>query len=281
MRHRGTKPDSLGIQRRKGRPRQLKLFDFSLTDASDRDVKAGTCGYTHRLEAKALFRETHGRGRKAKRISTGSGPGALSEASPMVGEVLLGAGSSLRRTQRAVRSLSEARGHFPERVQPGGTLIIREAGGGMHWWTRGHRVNAALDNVAVPGQRVNDHWIRLREQVTPASWKSCTAGAADRLCLPTVDERAVRLKFAEALPPRLEEATLSARLACLGLRSPCWPDLCGSSRPPANEGTHEYEPSGLRTHTQCLLSTGCNPNQLGSRTARGGMKAPSACSLST
>ncbi|MFJ7196413.1 MULTISPECIES: hypothetical protein [unclassified Streptomyces] len=111
-RHRGIKPDSLGIQRRKGRPRQLKLFDFSLTDASDRDVKAGTCGYAHRLEAKALFRETHGRGRKAKRISTGFGPGALFEVSPMVGEVLLGAGSPLRLTQRAVRSLSEARGHL-------------------------------------------------------------------------------------------------------------------------------------------------------------------------
>ncbi|EMF53281.1 hypothetical protein SBD_4825 [Streptomyces bottropensis ATCC 25435] len=36
----------------------------------------------------------------------------------------------------------------------------------------------------------------------------------DRLCLPDVDERAVRgLKFGEALPPRLAETTLSARLA--------------------------------------------------------------------
>ncbi|GGT53962.1 hypothetical protein GCM10010271_67380 [Streptomyces kurssanovii] len=36
----------------------------------------------------------------------------------------------------------------------------------------------------------------------------------DRLCLPDVDERALRgLKFSEALPPRLAEATLSARLA--------------------------------------------------------------------
>ncbi|GGR85642.1 hypothetical protein [Streptomyces rubiginosohelvolus] len=132
---------------------------------------------------------------------------------------LLGADPPVKLTQRAVRSLSEAREHFLERVHQGGTLIIRDADGRMRWWTwAGHRANATLaatlDEVAVPGQRVNDHWIRLREDMTPASWKSHTAGAADRLCLPAVDERAVRgLKFAEALPPRLAEATLSARLA--------------------------------------------------------------------
>ncbi|MFH9864090.1 BREX system serine/threonine kinase PglW [Streptomyces sp. NPDC017202] len=45
VRHRDIKPDNLGIQRRKDFTWQLKLFDFSLTDASDRDVKAGTRGY--------------------------------------------------------------------------------------------------------------------------------------------------------------------------------------------------------------------------------------------
>ncbi|MFZ3494078.1 BREX system serine/threonine kinase PglW [Streptomyces sp. 5.8] len=45
VRHRDIKPDNLGIHRRKDRTWQLKLFDFSLTDASDRDVKAGTRGY--------------------------------------------------------------------------------------------------------------------------------------------------------------------------------------------------------------------------------------------
>ncbi|MHC0429476.1 BREX system serine/threonine kinase PglW [Streptomyces sp. O3] len=45
VRHRDVKPDNFGIQRRKDRTWQLKLFDFSLTDASDRDVKAGTRGY--------------------------------------------------------------------------------------------------------------------------------------------------------------------------------------------------------------------------------------------
>ncbi|GAA3377565.1 BREX system serine/threonine kinase PglW [Streptomyces sannanensis] len=45
LRHRDIKPDNFGIHRRKDRTWQLKLFDFSLTDASDRDVKAGTRGY--------------------------------------------------------------------------------------------------------------------------------------------------------------------------------------------------------------------------------------------
>lgn len=45
VRHRDVKPDNFGIQRRRDRTRQLKLFDFSLTDASDRDVRAGTRGY--------------------------------------------------------------------------------------------------------------------------------------------------------------------------------------------------------------------------------------------
>lgn len=45
VRHRDIKPDNFGIQRRKDRTWQLKLFDFSLTDASDRDIKAGTRGY--------------------------------------------------------------------------------------------------------------------------------------------------------------------------------------------------------------------------------------------
>ena len=45
VRHRDIKPDNLGIHRRKDFTWQLKLFDFSLTDASDRDVKAGTRGY--------------------------------------------------------------------------------------------------------------------------------------------------------------------------------------------------------------------------------------------
>ncbi|MEV7596630.1 BREX system serine/threonine kinase PglW [Kitasatospora sp. NPDC089797] len=45
IRHRDLKPDNFGISKREDRAFELKLFDFSLTDASDRDVKAGTRGY--------------------------------------------------------------------------------------------------------------------------------------------------------------------------------------------------------------------------------------------
>lgn len=45
IRHRDIKPDNLGLYRREDRIRQLKLFDFSLAEASDRDVTAGTRGY--------------------------------------------------------------------------------------------------------------------------------------------------------------------------------------------------------------------------------------------
>lgn len=45
IRHRDLKPDNFGVFRRADRSTQLKLFDFSLADASDRDVKAGTRGY--------------------------------------------------------------------------------------------------------------------------------------------------------------------------------------------------------------------------------------------
>lgn len=52
------------------------------------------------------------------------------------------------------------------------------------------------------------------------------AQAHEGLTLPEIDQRAVRgLKFAEALPPRLAEATLAARTvdeagACLALEEP-------------------------------------------------------------
>jgi serine/threonine protein kinase len=45
VRHRDIKPDNLGLYRREDRTWQLMLFDFSLADVSDRDVKAGTRGY--------------------------------------------------------------------------------------------------------------------------------------------------------------------------------------------------------------------------------------------
>jgi ATP-dependent Lhr-like helicase len=108
-----------------------------------------------------------------------------------------------------------------EEVHPGGTVIIRGSGGYVRWWTwAGHRANATLaatlSEVAVPAQQINDCWIRLREDLSFDTWKQVLAAAPDHLCLPEVDERAVKgLKFAEALPPRLAESTLARRLADL------------------------------------------------------------------
>ncbi|MCC9307586.1 BREX system serine/threonine kinase PglW [Kitasatospora sp. RB6PN24] len=45
VRHRDLKPDNFAVYKRRDRTQQLMLFDFSLTDASDRDIKAGTRGY--------------------------------------------------------------------------------------------------------------------------------------------------------------------------------------------------------------------------------------------
>ncbi|WSY41483.1 BREX system serine/threonine kinase PglW [Embleya sp. NBC_00888] len=45
MRHRDLKPDNFGIATPPHGDPQLMLFDFSLADASDRDLKAGTRGY--------------------------------------------------------------------------------------------------------------------------------------------------------------------------------------------------------------------------------------------
>ena len=57
-------------------------------------------------------------------------------------------------------------------------------------------------------------WHLLAVLLTPARWKAAVTEATLRLCLPEVDGRAVRgLKFAEALPARLAEATLAARTA--------------------------------------------------------------------
>jgi ATP-dependent Lhr-like helicase len=52
--------------------------------------------------------------------------------------------------------------------------------------------------------------------LTHEMWKSGTTDALHRLCLPEVDERALEgLKFSEALPQRLAEATLAQRMADL------------------------------------------------------------------
>ncbi|MEV4936784.1 DEAD/DEAH box helicase [Streptomyces zaomyceticus] len=136
-----------------------------------------------------------------------------------VRDVLLGQDPPVRLTGRATSKLAQARETCLDTVHPGGTTITRLADGDVRWWTwAGHRANAtlasSLPSVTAPHGRLDDRFIRLREDLTPEAWKSVVAAASSALCLPEVDGRAVRgLKFAEALPPRLAVATLAARQA--------------------------------------------------------------------
>ncbi|MFD8508910.1 DEAD/DEAH box helicase [Streptomyces sp. NPDC059687] len=137
-------------------------------------------------------------------------------------EVLLGEDPLVTLTKRAQGALAQLREQGAETVHPGGNVIVRDrAGKDLRWWTwAGHRANvtlaATLAGIADPLQRGDNLYVRLRSDLTPQIWKQATADAADRLCLPDVDLRALNgLKFNAALPQRLAEATLAARLADL------------------------------------------------------------------
>lgn len=136
-------------------------------------------------------------------------------------DVLLGADPPVRLTGRAAHVFAEARGRFEEYVSPDRTLIVRHADGDVRWWTwAGHRANATLTatlaGLADPAQRPNACWVRLSPELVPEAWEKATADVRDRLCLPAVHEQALKgLKFSTALPARLAEATLAARLADL------------------------------------------------------------------
>ncbi|MET8456604.1 DEAD/DEAH box helicase [Streptomyces parvulus] len=137
-------------------------------------------------------------------------------------EVLLGATPAVRLTRRAESALARVRDESAEAVCHHSTVIVR--GGrdtNVRWWTwAGYRANvtlaASLPTIADPLQRPTDTYVRLREDITPQEWKRATADAVDHLCLPEVDPRALAgLKFNAALPHRLAEATLAARMADL------------------------------------------------------------------
>ncbi|MEV3920819.1 DEAD/DEAH box helicase [Actinomadura coerulea] len=135
-------------------------------------------------------------------------------------DVLLGTDPPVDMTERAVRYLAKTREAATSTVHPGGTVITRD-GDDVRWWNwAGYRANAVLtatlSGLTDEKQRFEDEWVRLRPDLTRDMWKAATADAADRLCLPDIDERALRgLKFNEALPARLATATLAARLADL------------------------------------------------------------------
>ncbi|MFF3733603.1 DEAD/DEAH box helicase [Streptomyces sp. NPDC002476] len=170
---------------------------------------------------KRCFVEPTDSGGKAKWSGLGLERATSFELMRAMREVLLGADPDVALSRRAVTALAEARDHFMDVVHPGGTLVTRTSGGQVRWWTwAGHRANATLaatlGTVAAPAQRANDCWIRLREDVDQQHWKQAVADVSDQLCLPDVDQRAVKgLKFGEALPPRLAQATLATRFADL------------------------------------------------------------------
>ncbi|MEE4585267.1 MULTISPECIES: DEAD/DEAH box helicase [Streptomyces violaceusniger group] len=132
-------------------------------------------------------------------------------------DVLLGENPPVRLTGRASARLAQAREAHVNTVHPGGTVIVRRPDGDVRWWTwAGHRANATLAATLLPAisprRRAHAHWIQLRDDITRADWASAMARADEGLSLPEIDGHAVRgLKFAEALPARLAEATLAAR----------------------------------------------------------------------
>ncbi|UIX35039.1 DEAD/DEAH box helicase [Streptomyces sp. GQFP] len=137
-------------------------------------------------------------------------------------EILLGSTPPVRLTRRAESALARTRERYGEMVHVRSTIVTR--GGrntNVRWWTwAGSRANATLaatlTSVTDPLQRPSDAYVRLRQDITAQEWKKAAAEAAEHLCLPAVDPRAVAgLKFSAALPPRLAEATVAARLADL------------------------------------------------------------------
>jgi ATP-dependent Lhr-like helicase len=135
-------------------------------------------------------------------------------------DVLLGADPPVALTPRALDALATVREDAATSVDSAGPVITRE-GADVRWWTwAGFRANttlaATLSDLTDQRQRFDDSGIRMRTDLTRDMWAAGVADAAERLCLPEVDERALAgLKFSDALPLRLAESTLAARLADL------------------------------------------------------------------
>lgn len=156
-------------------------------------------------------------GGKARWV-TGAGAGDHFELTRAARDVLLGTDPPVVLTHRATKALAEVREDLIHTVHPSGTVIERRDDD-VRWWTwAGHRANATLaatlSEIVDETQRFDDYSIRLHSDLTRDMWAAATADAHQRLCLPAVDERALSgLKFNEALPQRLAEATLSRRMA--------------------------------------------------------------------
>jgi ATP-dependent Lhr-like helicase len=136
-------------------------------------------------------------------------------------DVLLGSDPPVTLTRRADGILAGLRSDALGRVAPARTLISG-TDDEFRWWTwAGYRVNATLQatlaGVAADSTaRVHDLYIRLRPDLRAYTWPDVVRelSAPERLALPAVDERTLSgLKFSEALPRHLAEATLATRLA--------------------------------------------------------------------
>ena len=163
------------------------------------------------------FVESASGGGKARWLAAGTS-GASFALSRSVRDVLLGADPVVTLTERAQRVLAELRDDERGTVHPGGSVISR-ARDDVRWWTwAGFRANATLaatlSDLADGLQHYTDTYLRMRADLSAEMWKIATRDAADRICLPEVDQAALAgLKFSEALPERLATATLAARLA--------------------------------------------------------------------
>jgi ATP-dependent Lhr-like helicase len=83
-------------------------------------------------------------------------------------------------------------------------------------WPPGTAMKVTRRPARVYELRAGHAVVRLRPDLTPQMWQAATRDLRDRLCLPVIDEKALAgLKFSAALPPRLAELTLAARLADL------------------------------------------------------------------
>jgi len=164
------------------------------------------------------FVEPVDRGGRALWTTSGIPEGLSYRMMRAMRDVLLGTDPAVRLTQRAVGRLAELRETATPLVHPGGTVVARD-GDDLRWWTwAGFRANATLiatlGELADPTQRYDDAAIRLRHDLDRQSLLSGIADAAERICLPEIDGKALAgLKFSAALPERLAVATLAARLA--------------------------------------------------------------------
>jgi ATP-dependent Lhr-like helicase len=167
---------------------------------------------------RCFVEEADGGGRA--RWFSGGRTGASFSLTRAARDVLLGSDPPVALTARAARVLSEIRDAEQDSVNHVCTVVTRE-GPDVRWWTwAGYRANvtlaATLSDLVDQEQRFGDAFVRLRSDMTPELWRVAVSDAAERLCLPAVDERALQgLKFSDALPARLAEATLAARLADL------------------------------------------------------------------